>query len=496
MGQLIDKTEFSAEEHEQFRSRLATNLLSLHRLLDRPGFGEGPRSLGAELELYLIDAQGRPLPKNLEILEQAKDKRLTSELNRYNLEANLTPRLFDDSPFTALEQEMHDVLASLNELLNDSGGHVLPIGILPTLVREDFSREMLTPEDRFIAMMRDIRKRRKESIAIDLQGEESVSFTTDLVTCEGANTSLQIHYRAEPSRFTDLFNAFQLTTPVMVGLSANSPFFLGRSVWHETRIDLFRQAIDARDERRRELQMPERVYLGHGWVRHGPYELFAEKVSLYRTVLPVCDDEDTESVLESGGTPRLFELDMHAGTIWPWNRAVYDHCDQGHVRIELRSMPAGPTASDMVANAAFAIGLAEGLAGDMESLIPAIPFQIVSDNLERAARHGLEASLLWPSDKRRELEERSLHDVATSLLPLARLGLTSIDVSKAEIDRYLGIVEHRLAKQQTGASWQLAQFNYFAESMPHKQALHEMLARYRQHHDNRLAVADWPLEHI
>ncbi|MDC0435532.1 hypothetical protein OAM69_07855, partial [bacterium] len=71
MGQLIDKTEFSAEEHERFRSRLALNLLSLHRLLDRPGFGEGPRSLGAELELYLVDEQGRPLPKNLELLEQA-----------------------------------------------------------------------------------------------------------------------------------------------------------------------------------------------------------------------------------------------------------------------------------------------------------------------------------------------------------------------------------------------------------------------------------------
>ena len=106
----------------------------------------------------------------------------------------------------------------------------------------------------------------------------------------------------------------------------------------------------------------------------------------------------------------------------------------------------------------------------------------------------LNASLLWPSDKRRELEERSLHDVATSLLPLARLGLTSIDVSEAEIDRYLGIIEHRLAQRQTGASWQLAQFHCFAETMPHKQALHAMLARYRHHHDSGQAVADWPLE--
>ena len=45
-----------------------------------------PRSLGAELEMYIVDAQGMPLYANQEILADAGDPQLTLELNRYNLE--------------------------------------------------------------------------------------------------------------------------------------------------------------------------------------------------------------------------------------------------------------------------------------------------------------------------------------------------------------------------------------------------------------------------
>jgi hypothetical protein len=41
------------------------------------------------------------------------------------------------------------------------------------------------------------------------------------------------------------------------------------------------------------------------------------------------------------------------------NRAVFEPKDGGHLRIEFRAMPAGPTSVDMMANAALAIGLAQ-----------------------------------------------------------------------------------------------------------------------------------------
>ena len=34
---------------------------ALHSLLEHPGFGNGPYSVGAELELYLVNRYGRPL---------------------------------------------------------------------------------------------------------------------------------------------------------------------------------------------------------------------------------------------------------------------------------------------------------------------------------------------------------------------------------------------------------------------------------------------------
>jgi len=51
----------------------------------------GVKRIGAEQEMFLIDNNFRPAPLSLEILNQAQDPRLTTEIARFNLEANLTP---------------------------------------------------------------------------------------------------------------------------------------------------------------------------------------------------------------------------------------------------------------------------------------------------------------------------------------------------------------------------------------------------------------------
>jgi len=88
MGLEIEHTEFSAEDFVRFRDRLQANLRALNKLLARPGFGEGPLSFGAELELYIIDHEAKPLHVNQEIQRRLDDPLLTLELNRYNLEYN------------------------------------------------------------------------------------------------------------------------------------------------------------------------------------------------------------------------------------------------------------------------------------------------------------------------------------------------------------------------------------------------------------------------
>ena len=91
MGIDIDRTTFSESDYSRFQDRLADNLCSLKSVLDRPGFGQGQASIGAELEMYIVDNEGRPLLINEQILHQAKDPLRTPELNRYNLEYNLAP---------------------------------------------------------------------------------------------------------------------------------------------------------------------------------------------------------------------------------------------------------------------------------------------------------------------------------------------------------------------------------------------------------------------
>ena len=46
-----------------------------------------------------------------------------------------------------------------------------------------------------------------------------------------------------------------------------------------------------------------RVPFGHGWVRHGAFELFAESCHLYPIIIPIYSNADDLSVVRDGGVP-------------------------------------------------------------------------------------------------------------------------------------------------------------------------------------------------
>ena len=144
MGLEVNKTEFSSQEFVRFRAKLFQNLDALKALLQQPDFGQGKSTVGAELELYIVDVQGRPLSINDQIQKRLGDPQLTLELNRYNLEYNLTPVAVCGRPFSQIENEITDVLQRLNRLALEHDGQVVPIGILPTLQRSDFGPHAMT----------------------------------------------------------------------------------------------------------------------------------------------------------------------------------------------------------------------------------------------------------------------------------------------------------------------------------------------------------------
>jgi gamma-glutamyl:cysteine ligase YbdK (ATP-grasp superfamily) len=485
MGIDIDRVQFGAEDFSRFERRLEQNLATLERLLGTPGFGEGEPSLGAELELYVVDRAGRPARLNQEILAAAGDPELTLELNRYNLEYNLPPFTLGDGAFSATEQAILDRLQRLGKVAAEFDARPVATGILPTLTEQDFGVSCVTDRLRYHALIEQLIARRGSDFRIDINGEQPLRMSMSDITLEGANTSFQVHYRVDPSRFADLFNAIQLATAPVLAIAGNSPTLFGHSLWHETRIPLFKQSIDTRKPDRYSWSEPARVNFGRGWVRRGALELFAEAVRLYPPLLPVSDDDpDDETALS--------ELRLHQSTVWLWNRPVYDPAGGGHLRIEMRALPAGPTPVDMVANAAFLIGLAEGLRPGIETLLPAVPFGIAEYNFYRAAQHGLDANLVWPSAQQYRLTERPVTSLLAECLPIAAEGLAAIGVPDSDARRYLEVIRLRLAARQTGSSWQRRALQRRNGDSASAEALHDMLEEFMRLSASNLPVAEWP----
>ena len=227
MGIEIEQTEFSREDFLSFRSCLQQNLDALHEVLQRPGFGRGARSLGAELEMYLVDARGLPLYANQEILQRANDSTLTLELNRYNMEYNLPPFGLDARPFEQTERSILESLERLRPVAAQEGGRIVPIGILPTLRESDFGTHCITDRRRYHALVRQLIERRGDSFHININGREPLQMEMADITLEGANTSFQVHYRVDPDAYADTFNAIQLMTPLALAIGANSPTLFG-----------------------------------------------------------------------------------------------------------------------------------------------------------------------------------------------------------------------------------------------------------------------------
>ena len=493
MGIDIEQIDFAEADYQGFRERLEDNLSALSAVLAQPNFGVSRGSLGAELEMYIVDHEGRPLHRNQEILAAADDPQLTLELNRYNLEYNLSPYDLEDRPFQRTEEEILTKLAAARALAEECGGRIVATGILPTLEREDFGDHCMTERKRYQALVNQLVSLRGADFHVDINGDDPLKLTMADITLEGANTSFQVHYRVNPEAYVDTFNAFQLMTPVALALAGNSPTLFGHRLWQETRIPLFKQSIDTRRHDRYRWHQPARVNFGHGWVRRDAIELFTEAVRLYPALLPICGDESAVDQLERGEVPRLEELRLHQSTVWLWNRPIYDDADGGQLRVEMRALPAGPSAIDMVANAAFLIGLAEGIRPSINTLLPGLPFPMAEYNFYRAAQFGPQARLAWPRPGQNGCAEQSVTTLVEELLPVAKQGLVSIGISAAEAAHYLGVIERRLAAGTTGASWQLAALERLEQRASRRDALRQMLEEYMRLSADNIPVAEWPL---
>jgi len=492
MGMDITQDCFTAGDYDRFNSKLRDNLRALQQLLAQPDFGTGEDSLGAELEFYLVDEAGNPAPCNQAILARAGNPQLTPELNRFNLEYNLTPQPFRGSPFQQFERELQRVMQQTNAVAAELGAQLLPIGILPTATLQQFGHSMMTDLPRYRAMDKALRQLRGAPFEVHIDGKPPLDLRWDDVTLEGANTSFQLHWRLPPARFANSFNAVQLVTPIALALAANSPLLFGHELWQETRIALFKQSIDCRDENHAQRKYPPRVYFGNGWLQQGALELFASTVALFPPIMPVLHEDDPLQQLAAGELPQLHELKLHQGSTWPWNRAIYDHQAGGHVRMEMRALPAGPSLEDMSASAAFLLGCALALRDSMPQRINLLPFRFAEHNFYRAAQAGLDASIMWPSSSQIKVVEYPLLELAQRLLPMASDALQQAGMDSTEVTRLLDNIQTRIEQRCNGASWQLRTLHALQrDGLSAEAARYAMLQRYRDNFYQHKPVSQW-----
>ncbi|MFU8876640.1 MAG: CBS domain-containing protein [Wenzhouxiangellaceae bacterium] len=464
---------------------------AMEEMLDAGMFESGIRRIGAEQEMFLVDRACRPAMTAMQLLEHLDDPRFTHELGLFNLEANLSPLRLGGDCLRKLEEETLEVVAIAREHAARVDSRVALVGILPTLTRDHLTLDAMVPTARYFALNEALRRLRGSDFQFAIKGIDQLNFQHDNLMLEACNTSFQVHFQVGAEEFAPLYNVAQTVTGPLLAACVNSPILLGKRLWHESRIAVFENSIDARSEALAARGLAPRVHFGENWIDKSVIEIFKEDIARFRVVLTTEFEDDPLAMVRRGEIPKFKALMLHNGTVYRWNRACYGISDSGkpHLRIENRVIPSGPTVVDEIANAAFFFGMMSRLSHHIDDIREHFSFADVKANFMSAAREGLRAQQIWFDQRQWPAQQLILEE----LLPLAEEGLKEASIDSRDIERYLGVIEKRVAQRRTGARWQLESL----ESMKEEGSLHERLraltsSMIEQQEDN-VPVADWKL---
>ncbi|TXS28661.1 glutamate--cysteine ligase [Streptomyces sp. ms191] len=496
MGEKVVADGFGLSDRQRYRRKLQQCLAGLARLLAEKRFDRPQNLMGLEIELNLAGSDGMPRMVNAAVLDRIASTDFQTELGMFNLEVNIAPHRIGGRVFDRLAEELRIGLGYADRKAREVDAGVVMIGILPTLAQSDLVFENLSDVDRYTLLNDQIVAARGEDFALDIQGVERLTCTSTSIVPEAACTSVQLHLQVTPGRFSSVWNAAQAVTAVQTAVGANSPFLFGRELWRESRPPLFQQSTDTRPPELQAQGVRPRTWFGERWV-DSAYDLFEENLRYFPPLLPILDDEDPLRVLDEGGVPRLQELVLHNGTVYRWNRPVYGWVDGvPHLRVENRVLPAGPTVTDVVANAAFYYGLVRSLAEETRPVWKRLPFEDAAANFDAACRYGIEAELRWPRSGRSGgvASVPAVRLVLDELLPMAAAGLDAWHIEPADRDFYLGVIEERCRRRVNGASWQADTFHKALESgLDREAALAATTRRYAELMHEGEPVHTWPV---
>ena len=152
MGEHNVSVNQDPRQEQAFMKSLLAELAALEQMIVTGKIERGIRRIGAEQEMFLINQSMRPAAVAAEVLQRANDERLTTEIGKFNLEANLSPRLLAGDGLRRMEGEIHELAAIARQAANSINADVVLTGILPTIHQSDLRLENLIPSPRYLAL--------------------------------------------------------------------------------------------------------------------------------------------------------------------------------------------------------------------------------------------------------------------------------------------------------------------------------------------------------
>ena len=477
------------QKRREFMHAMLADLRALERMLRDGMFETGPRRIGAEQEMFLIDKHWAPASASLQMLDKLSDPHYTTELGQFQLEANADPQLFTGDGLSRMEAQLEELVAKARVAALELGlSPPVLMGILPTLRKSNLGLDAMTPSPRYRALNKAMADLRGGAFEFSINGTEELIIEHDSVMLEACNASFQVHLQVSPAEFPRMYNIAQVLAAPMMAISANSPLLFGRRLWAETRIALFRQSVDTRGHTHHLRESEARVSFGTRWVRDSVLEVYQEDIARFRTLVGTDLDEDPMAKLARGETPLLKALRLHNGTVYRWNRACYGVMDgKAHLRIENRVMPSGPSILDEVANGALWFGVMAEMGAREEDVTGRIDFDQAGANFYTAAREGLGAHFTWLDGE----DISAAHLVLDRLLPLAEAGLRRQQIREEDIKRYLSVVEQRVRTGRTGSRWLLSSWTALKGKATSGERSNALVAATVQRQQTGRPVAEW-----
>ncbi|MBP9673575.1 MAG: hypothetical protein KBD63_00610 [Bacteriovoracaceae bacterium] len=461
---------FSEEDFEEFERKLRLETSAFISKLKKESLNHGFFSTQIEVGTFFVDQKKNPLMLTAKMLQEINETTSVMQQGSFSFPLKTTKNKLDSMLLSNLRSELENRFFAYQKVAESYGAHMLMVGSLPFVPTEKLNDENGASSS-FLALLNQglKSKRRGHPIELNIHGVEHLKLQQDNLQLLSGTGDMHITFEFSQADLLKFYNASQMILGPVMAIASNSPFFLGKNLWSESRIALQEQCYAIPTAQ-------GRAFFGSSYLKESFIHYFLENEQAYQPLVPVCYNEDMY---------RFKHLSLHNETIFRWNRMIINQEDKGDsqfLKMQMRALPAGPTFVDMTANFALLLGLMSEISSWETDPEKYLFYGEASENFYQAARHGLDSSFIWNQGKKLSVTELFF----SYLLPMAKKGLSRLGIEAEESKYYLeDVIAGRVLMKQNGASWQKS----FIEK--HGKQFDKMLEVYLSFQQQNIPVHKW-----